>query len=979
MNTDDQHDFLSPRRGPAPLTPSELAEQLATDYPQLRIHPDAPLIGGMGAVYSATLSTSAGQHHVAIKVLHWHLMDDPAFTARFQREQALLRQLDHPNIVKLRDIGHTAEGLPFLVMDWIAGRSLTGFTQPNRDSKFNLTRQQLLRIADDLCAAVQYAHEIEYTDAEGVKHKGILHRDLKPQNIMVRDDDDRAIVLDFGIARPLTPGLTLTKAGDSPGTYGYIAPEILNPEMLKPGEKPDARADIYSLGIIIYQLLMKKLPDVFAARPSEHSLDPRFDEIVMKAAAAEREKRYASAEALRVALGSIRQTGKPEPLSMNTAPPNPRRNPKDTVIEFNDDWISINGVEFCSEPLITEIIDVLGEPDMVAMEPGSESWQWSYRDFIWLEAGLAASTARDDSMLNHRPSHQTRGDRISLLYLCLHDSKPLIGGLIPSGSSRVLYEFDLNSDRFAGSQINQTSDIMLKFQGTLRIGTIAVECGMTSRELMHKKKGRSLAQQTWQHSRPDPWATCGEGESVRAFVVSSGKHSNWETTSITRVELCFERWWNPPAKLLSTIRLHPAEKILNCFDNEEHKSGWPLYELDTHNSLKVSFTTVLTNRRLVVWNETRDDTAEWLLTVAPELSLGGETNLEIPPNLAKLVAQRKRQQFDQWKEVIVGLVLIVLAIIIIGLGSKVCEFGMSKDKEASGGWWTILVLVGAIIYSIGLAGLWGIISQVFVRVKNDYVRGPSHQKVGVVEISSSSNPPIDYFFQPSGSFRAESELQMFKQRVDAAVSKWGPETPALHIRRPVSADQTGDASSYVSNGLIACPKCQKPIADDALTCLHCGTQKTPGRQESERTIPIRYHPFAYIVALFWSLVCVGVIYWLWPQTSTTDDPTLNYWGIAFAAIFGSGRLWHLLTLKCEYFVVAPAERIVHHINGVLNQSEINVSQRNSRPGEYRPLLGRICGFSTLILKMHDGETITRHCMRVTKEARDAWRGWKERD
>lgn len=285
MNTDDQHALLTPRRGPAPLTPSELAEQLATDYPQLRIHPDAPLIGGMGAVYSATLTTTEGQHHVAIKVLHWHLMDDPAFTARFQREQALLRQLDHPNIVKLRDIGHTAEGQPFLVMDWIAGRSLTEFTQPGSTTD----RQLLLRIADDLCAATQHAHE-----------QGILHRDLKPQNIIVTQEG-RAIVLDFGIARSLRPGHTLTQPGGAPGTHGYIAPEVLA------GKKPDARADIYSLGIIIYQLLMKKLPHLGSKFPSEASLDPRFDAIYRKAIA-DWEDRYQTAAEFAEALAEATPT-----------------------------------------------------------------------------------------------------------------------------------------------------------------------------------------------------------------------------------------------------------------------------------------------------------------------------------------------------------------------------------------------------------------------------------------------------------------------------------------------------------------------------------------------------------------------------------------------------------------------------------------------------------------------------------------------
>lgn len=393
MKTDDQHDFLSPRRGSAPLTPSELAEQLATDYPQLRIHPDAPLVGGMGAVYSATLTTGEGQHHVAIKVLHWHLMDDPAFTARFQREQSLLSQLDHPHIVKLHFTGHTAEGLPFLVMDWIAGRSLTEFTQPGSTTD----RQLLLRIADDLCAAAQHAHE-----------KGILHRDLKPQNIIVTPDG-RAIVLDFGIARSLRPGHTLTQPGDAPGTHGYIAPEVLA------GEKPDARADIYSLGIIIYQLLMKKLPDVFAARPSEHSLDPRFDEIVMKAAASEREKRYASAGALRVELDKIRHSGKAEPRNMNSSSPTEGQEPKAALVRrkveiiVDEITLTINGVPFFDTLTPEKLAEALREHPR-KNGPGNYVWDQSGIQFDQMGGSVRFYFDLDEAKKNGFWSERVIGD-----------------------------------------------------------------------------------------------------------------------------------------------------------------------------------------------------------------------------------------------------------------------------------------------------------------------------------------------------------------------------------------------------------------------------------------------------------------------------------------------------------------------------------------------------------------------------------------
>jgi len=388
MNTDDQHDFLHPRRGPAPLTPSDLAEQLAADHPQLSIQPDAPLVGGMGAVYRATLTTSACPRLVAIKVLHWLLMDDPAFTARFQREQALLSQFDHPNIVKLHLTGHTTEGLPFLVMDWIEGRSLTEFTQPGSTTD----RQRLLRIADDLCAATHYAHEIEYKDAQGVQHKGILHRDLKPQNIIVTAAG-RAVVLDFGIARPLTPGHTLTHPGDAPGTHGYIAPEVLA------GEKPDARADIYALGIIIYQLLMKRSPAIFADRPSEHSLDPRFDQIVMKAAASEREKRYKTAGELKRALEliptmNVNPANAPVSSSAKKTAPNitddeyPTPDPASIVIEFGETSLVVNGLDFSLNTSIEDWIQVLGRYSEIEVTKEHDA----ISTYFWYKLGLVIRT-----------------------------------------------------------------------------------------------------------------------------------------------------------------------------------------------------------------------------------------------------------------------------------------------------------------------------------------------------------------------------------------------------------------------------------------------------------------------------------------------------------------------------------------------------------------------------------------------------------
>jgi hypothetical protein len=149
--------------------------------------------------------------------------------------------------------------------------------------------------------------------------------------------------------------------------------------------------------------------------------------------------------------------------------------------------------------------------------------------------------------------------------------------------------------------------------------------------------------------------------------------------------------------------------------------------------------------------------------------------------------------------------------------------------------------------------------------------------------------------------------------------------------------------------------------------------------EAERVETIGYHWFAYLPAVLWLLASVIATVLLWPSAREAGEgQDLAEFLVMLAVIFGLTRLWHILSLKCEYLKVAPAERVIHHIKGVINQKEINPSRQGSVPGEERPLLGRIFGYSSLTLTLQNGENLTMHCMKVTQAARDAWRGWKDR-
>jgi serine/threonine protein kinase len=191
-------------------------------------------VGGMGMVYRA--HDERLDLAVALKVLRPEVAAGDQGERRFVRELVLARQVSHPNVVRIHDLGEDGS-LRFLTMDYVEGRSL----------------QEILREDGPLPAerAVEVAREI--AEGLGAAHReGVIHRDLKPANVLV-GEDGRSYVSDFGVARSLT-GSGLTRDGSILGTLSYLAPEQAQ------GEDVDARSDLYALGILLYEMLTGELP-----------------------------------------------------------------------------------------------------------------------------------------------------------------------------------------------------------------------------------------------------------------------------------------------------------------------------------------------------------------------------------------------------------------------------------------------------------------------------------------------------------------------------------------------------------------------------------------------------------------------------------------------------------------------------------------------------------------------------------------------
>jgi predicted Ser/Thr protein kinase len=278
----------APPATPPPLPP----EQLAPLFPQLEIL-ECLGRGGMGVVYKARQRTL--NRLVALKLLAPERVADAEFAERFTREAQALAALSHPNIVTIHDFGQ-AGGFYFLLMEFVDGLNLRQLLRARK-----LTPEEALAIVPPLCDALQFAHD-----------RGIVHRDIKPENLLL-DKDGRVKVADFGIAKML--GVAFSgKAGEAPapanltqstiGTPGYSAPE----QKTDP-QQVDSRADIYSLGVVFYEMLTGELPSAKLQPPSKRVLvDVRLDEVVLHALEKEPARRYQQASQVKADVETILTT-----------------------------------------------------------------------------------------------------------------------------------------------------------------------------------------------------------------------------------------------------------------------------------------------------------------------------------------------------------------------------------------------------------------------------------------------------------------------------------------------------------------------------------------------------------------------------------------------------------------------------------------------------------------------------------------------
>jgi tRNA A-37 threonylcarbamoyl transferase component Bud32 len=311
-----------------PLTP----EELAPHFPQLEIL-ECLGRGGMGVVYKARQKSL--NRLVALKLLAPERADDVKFATRFEKEAQALAALNHPHIVTIHDFGQ-AGGFYFLLMEFVDGVNLRQAMTAGR-----FTPEQALAIVPPVCEALQYAHE-----------HGIVHRDIKPENLLM-DKAGRVKIADFGIAKMIS---AVSEEGGESLSQPFGTPTYAAPEQQNDPRHVDHRADIYSLGVVLYELLTGEPPKDKLEPPSKRvQIDVRLDEVVLRALETRPEMRFATAAEFRTQLAEAvaAPPAKPEMEAPLATPPRPRK------------WLGTLGmalglVMLLGAPVLNEIVDDFG-------------------------------------------------------------------------------------------------------------------------------------------------------------------------------------------------------------------------------------------------------------------------------------------------------------------------------------------------------------------------------------------------------------------------------------------------------------------------------------------------------------------------------------------------------------------------------------------------------------------------------------------
>lgn len=314
-------------RSAAPQQSPATIAALNDCFPQLQIL-EVIGQGGMGTVYKARQTKL--DRLVALKIILPEAAADPAFAERFHREARTLARLSHPHIVAVHDFGEVQAQLPgrvgqqplfYLLMEYVDGTNLRQLLdgQP-------LPPAQALAIIPQICDALQFAHD-----------EGVVHRDIKPENILI-DRRGRVRIADFGLAK-LVAGesevWTLTGTHQVMGTLRYMAPE-----QMEGSRAVDHRADIYSLGVVFYEMLTGQIPAGHFEPPSRKTaVDSRLDSIVLKAMAREPERRFQQASQVRAEVEQVQHTAAgPDVIAPvvghSLSPDRPSSSPPQTLSEL---------------------------------------------------------------------------------------------------------------------------------------------------------------------------------------------------------------------------------------------------------------------------------------------------------------------------------------------------------------------------------------------------------------------------------------------------------------------------------------------------------------------------------------------------------------------------------------------------------------------------------------------------------------------
>lgn len=280
--------------GPRPSQPSApqvelpLPEELTALLPAGAYHVESFLgQGGMGAVYKGMQVRL--KRPVAIKIMHRALGKDYDFEQRFEREAQAMAKLNHPNIVSVIDFGEAGPDYLYIVMELVNGADLMDVIRGGQ-----MTQEMALTLLPQICDALQFAHD-----------HGIVHRDIKPSNIMLTRDG-RIKMADFGLAKRFDAESSFrTQTGTGMGTPDYAAPEQFDPN-----SNIDHRADIYALGVMIYQMITGTLPRGVWKPPSQRAeVAPQWDSIVSRAMQSDPKDRYQQASEVKTDVSSIPLAG----------------------------------------------------------------------------------------------------------------------------------------------------------------------------------------------------------------------------------------------------------------------------------------------------------------------------------------------------------------------------------------------------------------------------------------------------------------------------------------------------------------------------------------------------------------------------------------------------------------------------------------------------------------------------------------------